>query len=150
MDTYKENVHPFRMWRLNTHKQAFENCYLMTVFEDPEFVLMLPLVFSSWALAISSFPLLLLLCPLLSSLLLPSSPSSLSSLIPSPSYPTSPLLSLPLCPPFPSPPYLTSPLCSPLSLSLPFPLLSFLRWRYQETSIPLALLADWNSGGDCR
>lgn len=153
MDTYKENVHPFRIWRLNTHKQAFESCYLMTVFEDPGFVLMLPLVFSFRALAISSFPLLLLLLsPLPPSLLLPSSPTSLSSLLPSPFYPASTLPSPPLpssLSSFPSPPYRASPLSSPPSLS-PFPLLSFLWRRHQETSITVALLADWNSGGDFR
>lgn len=129
MDTYKENVHRFKMWKLNTHKRAFESCSLMTVFEDPGFVLMLPLVFSFRALAISSFLLLLLLLsPLLLSLLLP---SSLSSLLPSPSYP--PLPSLPLSPPFPSSPYLTSPLSSPpLSPS------------------PLLFLSSLFSGGDTK
>lgn len=130
MDTYKENVHHFRMWKLNTHKQAFESCSLMTVFEEPGFVLMLPLVFSFRALAISSFPLLLLLLlsPLLLSLLLP---SSFFSLLPSPSYP--PLPSLPLSPPFSSSPYLTSPLSSPpLSPS------------------PLLFLSSLFSGGDTK
>lgn len=141
MDTHKENAHPSRMWRLNTHKQAFGSCYLMTVFEDPGFVLMLPHVFSFRALAISSFPLLLF--PLLPSLILPSFPSFPSSLLPSPS---SSLLSFP----FSTLPHLSLLLPSPLPLSPPFPLFPFLWWRYQETSITVALLADWNSGGDFR
>lgn len=135
MDTHKENAHPSRMCRLNTHKQAFESCYLMTVFEDPGFVLVLPIVFGFRALAISSFPLLLF--PLLPSLLLPSSPSSLSSLLPpflfspllSLLHPTSPLPSSPL-PSLALPSFSSFPLslveiprdkhycCSPCSLEL--------------------------------
>lgn len=124
MDTYKENVHPFRMWRLNTHKQAFESCYLMTVFEDPGFVLMLPLVFS-FGLLLSPVSLSLSSSALFS-LLFSFPPLPPLPLLSFPPLPTLPLLSFPFLSALLSLLHPTSPLPSPPLFPSPFLFLSSL------------------------
>lgn len=149
MNTYKENVYPCRMWRLKTHMLAFESCYLVTAFEDPGFVLMLPLVFSFQALAISSFPLLFLLfsppfsSPFLLCLLCLLSPSlPFLPCLPSP-FPSHPFFS-----PLFSSLHSTWPLPSP-HLPLPFfPSFSFSRWRQALLLLSLQIGTQVGTSGE--